>query len=107
MSGKAPIPATNADDAVRVRLAADANYADLARLLNDFSRRECYRICVDANAVLHLGTVEFRVLGSFADQFKRRGGFLKLENASTNVAALVREFGCTHLLTAQSHPPSI
>ena len=93
---------TKADDAVRVQLSADANYADLARLLNDCVQRECYRICVDANAVLHLGTVEFRVLGSFADQFKLHGGFLQLENANANVAALVHEFGRTDLLRATS-----
>jgi anti-anti-sigma regulatory factor len=98
MSGKSYVPMTKADEAERVRLAADANYADLARLLNDCAQRECYRICMDANAVLHLGTVEFRVLGSFADEFKRRGGFLKLEHVNANVAALVREFGRTDLL---------
>jgi hypothetical protein len=57
--------------------------------------------------VSNLGIVEFRVLGSFAEAFKRHGGFLKLENANVKVLALVRDFGCTHLLTAQSQPLAI
>jgi hypothetical protein len=32
-------------------------------------------------------------------------GFLKLVNSNAKVLALVYDFGCTHLLTAQSQPP--
>jgi anti-anti-sigma regulatory factor len=53
-----------------------------ARLFNDFSQHKCYRVCLDVSTVSHLGTVEFRVLGNFAESFKQHGGFLKLENAS-------------------------
>lgn len=95
----------NADNArgcegntVRLCLPATVDNFHLASLLNPFLESQQYRICLDVSRVVRLGTVEFRVLGSFADQFKCRGGFLKLENVSAKLAALVREFGFTDLM---------
>jgi anti-anti-sigma regulatory factor len=85
---------------VRLCLPATVDNFHLASLLNPLLESQQYRICLDASRVSRLGTVEFRVLGSFADQFKRRGGFLKLENVSAKLAALVREFGFTDLMRA-------
>jgi anti-anti-sigma factor len=83
---------------VRVRLLAAVDNFDLASLLNRLLASKRYRVCLDVSRVSRLGTVEFRVLGSFAEQFERRGGFLILENVSPNLAALVREFGLTDLM---------
>lgn len=107
MTAKANIPAHKDEDAVRACLLPGDNYSDLARLFNDFSQHKCYRVCLDVSTVSHLGTVEFRVLGNFAESFKQHGGFLKLEHASASVAALVRDFGLTELLaTCAINPPS-
>lgn len=107
MSAKPHIPAHNDEDAVRACLSPGDNYSDLARLFNEFSQHKCFRVCLDVSTVSHLGTVEFRVLGNFAESFKRHGGFLKLENASASVTALVRDFGLTELLaTCAINPPS-
>lgn len=98
MRVEANMPAPPDDDAVRLCLIPGTDYSDLASLFNDLDHRECYRVCIDVGAVSHLGAVEFRVLGCFAESFKRHGGFLQLENASAEVAALVRDFGCTDLM---------
>ena len=97
----------NADNArggegttVRLSLPATTDNSDLASLLNPLLESRQYRICLDASRVMRLGTVEFRVLGIFAESCKQHGGFLKLENASATVAALVREFGFTELMSA-------
>jgi len=90
------------DDMMRLCLLPDIDYSGIASLLNDLYFSKHYWVGLNVSAVSHLGTVEFRVLSSFADRFKRRGGFLKLENASANVAALVRVFGCTDLLSGAS-----
>jgi anti-anti-sigma regulatory factor len=85
---------------VRLRLPATVDNFHLASLLNPLLENQQYRICLDVSRVSHLGTVEFRVLRIFAESCKRHGGFLKLENASTTIAALVREFGFTELMRA-------
>ena len=107
MSAKAKnIPPAD-EPVIRLYLSPGHNYSDLAGLLNDLDQRKRYLVCIDLCAVSSLGTVEFRVLKSFAEAFKQHGGFLKLENANANVLALVLDFGCTHLLAAQSQPPTM
>ena len=103
----------NADNArgcygntVRLRLPATVDNFHLASLLNPLLESRQYRICLDASRVMRLGTVEFRVLGSFASHFKKHGGFLKLENASTTLTKLVHEFGFTDLLADLRNQPS-
>ena len=88
---------------VRLCLPATVENFHLAYLLNSLLEKHQHRVCLDVSRVSRLGTVEFRVLGSFPDQFKRRGGFLKLEHATASMTALVREFGSTELL-ADIHP---
>ena len=87
------------DDVVRLCLLPAADFSDLAFLFHELDRREQYRVCLDVSDVARWGTVEFRVLGSFAESFKLHGGFVRLENASANMAALVRSFGCDKLLS--------
>ncbi|MBE0544559.1 MAG: STAS domain-containing protein [Verrucomicrobia bacterium] len=107
MSGTSHLPAHQDEDVARACLSPDDNYFDLARLLNRLALHKCFRVSLDVSTVSHLGTVEFRVLRKFAESFKQQGGFLKLENASPSVAAMVRDFGLTDLLaTCASHPPS-
>lgn len=107
MVGNSHIPARHNEDVARACLSPDDNYFDLARLLNQFAQHRCFRVSLDVRTVSHLGTVEFRVLRTFAESFKQQGGFLKLENAGPSVAATVRDFGLTDLLaTCASHPAS-
>jgi len=87
------------DDAVRLCLLPAVDFSDLASLLHELDRRERYRVCLDVGNVSGWGTVEFRVLSSFAESFQRHGGFLRLENASASLAALFRSFGCIRLLS--------
>lgn len=104
MSGKSHIPAHQNENVARACLSPDDNYFDLARLLNQLAQHKCIRVSLDVSAVSLLGTVEFRVLRNFAESFKQQGGFLKLENASPRVAAMVRDFGLTDLLaTCTNH----
>lgn len=95
-----------ATEPVRLCLPATVDNFHLASLLNPLLEREQFRICLDMSRVSRLGTVEFRVLGIFAESCRRHGGFFKLENASGTVAALVREFGFTELLADLRHQPS-
>ena len=83
---------------LRIRLTRNAGYPDFVHLLNKLEARERYRVFLDASAVFHLGTTEFRVLGSFAERFEQHGGFLRLEKAGEELAALFRSFGCAYLL---------
>jgi len=83
---------------VRLRLARDAGYPDLVTPLYHLSASGRHRICLDVSAVSHLGTMEFRLLGIYAEQCRQHGGFLRLENASAKLAALVRSYGCLELL---------
>jgi len=96
-----------ATEPVRLCLPATVDNFDLASLLNPLLERQQFWICLDASRVSRLGTVEFRVLGVFAEACKRHGGFLTLENASAKVAALVREFGFTDLLADIRRQPSV
>ena len=91
------------DDAVRLCLLPAVDFSDLASLLHELDRRERHRVCLDVANVARWGTVEFRVLSSFAESFQGHGGFLRLENASADLAALVRSFGCTRLLSDRQH----
>jgi anti-anti-sigma regulatory factor len=91
-------PPRHEDDTVRLCLMPSADFSDLAALLNELYHNEQYRVCIDVGAVWRLGTVEFGVLGSFLEPFKRRGGFLRLENASANIVTLVHIFGFAELL---------
>jgi anti-anti-sigma regulatory factor len=86
------------DDVLRLCLLPAVDFSGLASLFHEFDRRRRYRVCLDVSNVSRWGTVEFRVLGSFAESFKLRGGFVRLENASGDMTALVRSFGCTRLL---------
>lgn len=83
---------------MRLCLPATVDNSHLASLLNPLLEREQFRICLDARRVSRLGTVEFRVLGVFAEACKRRGGFLKLENVGESLAVLLREFGIADLI---------
>jgi ABC-type transporter Mla MlaB component len=83
---------------LRMRLPRDAGYPDLVVLLRDLTANGRYQISLDVSAVSHLGTMEFRLLGVYADRCQEHGGFLKLDNASAKLAALVRSYGCHHLL---------
>jgi anti-anti-sigma regulatory factor len=91
---------------VELRLPARVDNFDLALLLNRFVACEQYRVCLDVSRVLRLGTVEFRVLGSFAEQFERHGGFLRFENVNPTLAKLAREFGFTGLVPVVSENQS-
>lgn len=102
-----PNPPPEDKNIVRLQLSAQVDNYDLASLLNPLIRNSQYRICLDVSRVALLGTVEFRVLTAFAASFQARGGFLKLENANTKVASLMRDFGCTHLLNAPNLSPTI
>ena len=99
MSAKATSIPPAGEPVTRLYLSPRHDYSDLAGFLNDFDQSKCYRVCIDLSAVSSLGIVEFRVLKTFADTFKKNDGFLKLENASAKVLALAHDFGCTHLLT--------
>jgi len=94
-----PLPCGQ-ESPLRVRLAREAGYPDLVVVLRDLSASARYRISLDVSAVSHLGTMEFRLLGIYADRCQEHGGFLKLENASAKLAALVRSYGCHHLLAS-------
>jgi anti-anti-sigma regulatory factor len=85
--------------ALRLRLPPTVDSFDLATLLHPLLSQDRYCVCLDAGRVARLGTVEFRVLSTFAASFKARGGFLKLENVGAQLGQLVREFGLAHLLT--------
>jgi anti-anti-sigma regulatory factor len=87
---------------IRLCLPATVDNFHLASILTPLLENQQYRVSLDASRVTRLGTVEFRALGIFAEACRRQGGFLKLENASVTMAALVREFGCTDLLRATS-----
>lgn len=91
---------SDVNDTVWLCLLPAVDYSILASLLDELSRGEHYRVCLDVNAVSHFGTVEFRVLSTFATSFRLHGGFVKLENVSAGLAAQVRDFGFTDLLPA-------
>ena len=98
MTSKGNPPDSVTDTAVPLRLVRDAAYPDLVVLLYNLSTSGRYQICLDVSAVSHLGTMEFRLLGIYAEQCRQHGGFLKLENPSDRLAALVRSYGCHELL---------
>lgn len=101
ISASPPQPASHAvdnDNTVHLSLPATVDHYDLAALLNPLPAGHQHRVCLDVGRVSRLGTVEFRVLSAFTQSFGARGGFLKLENVSAPLAALVREFGFTDLL---------
>ena len=98
MTAKANISAHTDHDPVRLCLVPGTDHSALTDLLNGLYHSEQYRVGIDVREVPRLGTVEIRILGAFADSFKRRGGFLKLENATAQVATLVRLFGYSDLL---------
>jgi len=87
----------------RLHLPATVDNFHLAALLNPLLEKQQCRVCLDVSRVSRLGMVEFRVLSSFARDFKNCGGFLSLENASATLTALVREFGFTDLLADRRH----
>ena len=62
----------------------------LPDLLNAFYRQGQYVVSLDLCKAPHLGPAEIRTLGRFAESFKRRGGFLRLEDASRNIVAIIQ-----------------
>ena len=92
------------DDTVRLCLLPGVGHFDLASLLNELHDGVHFRVGLDVSAVTHLGTVELRVLRSFAERSIRRGGFLKLENASAALVKTVRSVGLQDLLLTPFEP---
>ena len=90
----------------RLHLPATVDNFRLAALLNSLLENQQCQVCLDVSCVSRLGMVEFRVLTSFARDFKSRGGFLSLENASATLTALIREFGFTDLLADRRQQPA-
>ncbi len=90
--------ARRVDDIVRLCLLPGVGHFDLASLLNELHDGVHFRVGLDVSAVTHLGTVELRVLRAFAERSVRRGGFLKLENASADLVESVRSVGLQDLL---------
>lgn len=88
------------DTTVRLRLGRDAGNPDLVSLLYNLSLNGQHRISLNVSAVSHLGTMEFRLLGTYAARCREHGGFLKLENASAKLAALIRGYGYQSLLAS-------
>jgi len=64
----------------------------LVDLLNTFYLQGQYAVSLDLCKAPHLGPVEIRTLGRFAESCKRRGGFLRLENASRTLAMIIQVF---------------
>jgi anti-anti-sigma regulatory factor len=95
-------PVSHETDIVRLCLLPEVDYSDLALLLNALYHSGNYRVCLDVSALSRLGTVEFRVLGSFAEALKQRGGFLRLERASAQITTVVQVFGFNELLSSTS-----
>jgi len=91
---------------IRFHLPATVDNFHLAALLNPQLENQQCRVCLDVSRVSRLGMVEFRVLTSFARDFKSRGGFLSLENASDTLTALIREFGFIDLLADRGQKSS-
>ena len=93
--------------AMRLRLAHDAGYPDFVKILENLRIIKCYQVCLDVRDLQHLGTTEFRILSSFAEWCRQHGGFLKLDNASASLAALIHGYDCDYLLPdrGRDQPP--
>ena len=92
---------------VRLQLGQGAENPELVELLHNLCTRGRYRIILDVSAVSHLGTTDLRILDSYAERCRQHGGYLKLENAGTQLADLVRGYGCCQLLAGTSEHASL
>lgn len=100
-----PRPGHSTDsNPVSLCLLPDFDCRALPDLLNAFYRQGHYVVSLDLCKAPHLGPVEIRTLGRFAESCKRRGGFLKLENASRNVVRIIQVFRFDDVLDVVPEP---